>query len=125
MTVEQFAAGKSVGDLNLLADKFETLADAKATAAKAATAKVAAKGTVAKAATAGTAGKTVASTGGMAAPSTIWAGKGMSLGLGWGLGAWGPFLLAIGIGAAGYGAYRFMKSRQAAEPDDLGFHDNP
>ncbi|MEI6985127.1 MAG: magnetosome protein MamD [Rhodospirillaceae bacterium] len=59
-----------------------------------------------------TAGKTLATsaaTKGTAAAKTIWAGTGLSLGLGCGLGAAGPIILGGLIAAAGYGVYHYRK----------------
>lgn len=49
--------------------------------------------------------------GATVAGGTIWTGSGWSLGLGLGLGAWGPVILAGIIGA---GIYGYMKSREAS-----------
>lgn len=49
---------------------------------------------------------------------TIWSGSGMSLGLGWGLGAWGPVLLAGLVAAVGYGAYQYYSNRRELEEED-------
>ena len=48
---------------------------------------------------------------------TIWSGSGMSLGLGWGLGAWGPVLLAGLVAAVGYGAYQYYNNRRELEEE--------
>lgn len=60
-------------------------------------------------------------TGGKAAGSggTIWTGKGFSLGLGWGLGAWGPVLLAGGVAALGVGIYSYLKREQGGELEEV------
>jgi hypothetical protein len=42
---------------------------------------------------------------------TLWTGKGFSLGLGIGLGAWGPVLLVAGIGGAAYAYWRYRQSQ--------------
>lgn len=49
--------------------------------------------------------------GATVAGGTIWTGQGWSLGLGLGLGAWGPVILAGIIGA---GIYGYMKSREGS-----------
>lgn len=114
MPLEQIVAGKSVAELNAMADQLETMADIKAAAtaatAKATAAKGAVKGAGALAATpaaAGVSAKAGAATSVLASsgPATIWSGKGLSLGLGLGLGAWGPVLLVAG-GAAGWCLYK-------------------
>ncbi|MBF0293039.1 MAG: hypothetical protein HQK86_12880 [Nitrospinae bacterium] len=64
------------------------------------------KGAVAKGVIAGG-----AAGGATAAGGTIWTGSGWSLGLGLGLGAWGPVILA---GIVGAGIYGYMKSREAS-----------
>ena len=48
---------------------------------------------------------------------TIWNGTGMSLGLGMGLGAWGPVMLVGLVAAVGYGAYQYYQNRQEFEED--------
>ncbi|MEO5348686.1 MAG: hypothetical protein H7836_03450 [Magnetococcus sp. YQC-3] len=48
---------------------------------------------------------------------TIWNGTGWSLGLGIGLGPWGPVLLAGVLAAAGYGTYRYYRNRQELEAE--------
>lgn len=48
---------------------------------------------------------------------TIWSGSGLSLGLGWGLGAWGPVMLASLVAAVGYGAYQYYRNRQEFEEE--------
>ncbi len=138
-TLKDLTVGLSPGEIDAMANKLETLADAKAAAAakQAAATKAAAKAAaakhaaVAKAATtakgAAVTGKTataanqavgnsvavVAKTGaGSAASGTIWTGKGLSLGLGLGLGALGPVILVAGVGAVGYAAYRYYQNRQ-------------
>ncbi|MBF0583798.1 MAG: hypothetical protein HQL80_06120 [Magnetococcales bacterium] len=54
----------------------------------------------------------VTATGSKAAAGTIWNGKGLSLGLGRGLGAWGPVLLATAITVGGY---VYWKKKQSAK----------
>ncbi|OEJ63704.1 hypothetical protein [Magnetovibrio blakemorei] len=135
MNVEQIIAGKTVAQINDMADKLERAADMKAAAAakmkadaaaaaakakiagaKAAQVKVAAnaananamgattvsKATVAKTATAGVATKS--STASMI--GTCCSSKSWTLGLGLGLGPWGPVLLTAGGAAAGYYLYK-------------------
>ncbi|MEO5363058.1 MAG: hypothetical protein H7838_05480 [Magnetococcus sp. DMHC-8] len=71
------------------------------------------------------AGKALAGTGSVgggavaaaAKGGTIWNGTGMSLGLGMGLGPWGPVLLAGVLVAAGYGTYRYYRNRQELEAE--------
>ena len=48
---------------------------------------------------------------------TIWNGTGLSLGLGMGLGPWGPVLLAGFLTMAGYGAYRYYRNRQVLDAE--------
>lgn len=116
-TLDQLAAGKSAAQLNTMADQLETMADLKAIAAKKA---VAVKGGAAKAATvakAGTGGTVaqVAGTSMKAGAGTIWTGKGLSLGLGIGLGPWGPALLVAGGALAGWLLYKKYCPKAAAE----------
>ncbi|OAN46295.1 magnetic particle specific iron-binding protein Mms6 [Magnetospirillum moscoviense] len=75
---------------------------------------VAAQGAGAKAAAVGV-GKV--GVGAKTVGGTIWSGKGLALGLGMGLGAWGPLILGVvGAGAV----YAYMKSRdiEAAQSDE-------
>ncbi|MBF0125762.1 MAG: hypothetical protein HQM02_00980 [Magnetococcales bacterium] len=82
---------------------------------------VAAKGTVAG--TGGAIAKPVAATvagtaakgavKGTAVAGTIWNGGGLSLGLGIGLGAWGPVLLVGVLTLAGIGAYQYMQQKKS------------
>ncbi|MEO5339576.1 MAG: hypothetical protein H7837_03515 [Magnetococcus sp. MYC-9] len=48
---------------------------------------------------------------------TLWNGTGWSLGLGLGLGAWGPVLLTGLLAAVGYGTYRYYRNRQEMEAE--------
>ncbi len=70
----------------------------------------------AKTGAAGATGAEVVTSGG---GGTIWTGKGFSLGLGWGLGAWGPVLLAGGLAAVGVGIYSYMKREQGGELEEV------
>jgi hypothetical protein len=94
------AAGKVV-ELEGAALK-TALADAKIAGAKAATAS---KGALAASKSGAIGGAAKAATGG-----TIWTGKGLSVGLGLGLGAWGPVILVAGGAAAWYGYKKYRKS---------------
>lgn len=127
ISAEALVANMSPAQIDTLIEQLDVLMDAKAAAAKAAAGKAAAaKAAAGKAAASKAAvGKAVAANVAAAnatkaaaakaaaakAAGTIWTGKGLSLGLGLGLGALGPVLLATGLGVAGYGAYRFAKSR--------------
>ena len=127
MSIEQLVAGKSVAQINDMADKLERIADAKAAAAAKAKAKAATA--VAKANTAGAkaaqvkvaanskaigAAKASAATAGTAATGKSSAGmigaccssKSWTLGLGLGLGPWGPVLLAAGGATAAWYTYK-------------------
>ncbi|MBF0460328.1 MAG: hypothetical protein HQL87_02935 [Magnetococcales bacterium] len=48
---------------------------------------------------------------------TLWNGTGWSLGLGLGLGPWGPVLLAGLLTAVGYGTYRYYRTRQELDAE--------
>ena len=136
--MEQLVAGKSAAQLDIMSHSIEKLAEAKAAAeaqqmaalkqaaaakkvalakqagatAKAGTT-VAAKGTATGVASTTTASTTAAKAG----SATIWNAKGLSLGLGMGLGAWGPVLLIAG-GTAGYFAYKKYFT-EADEMDEI------
>ncbi|MBF0188300.1 MAG: hypothetical protein HQL50_10295 [Magnetococcales bacterium] len=72
----------------------------------------AAEETVVQVATAGAAAPAAsagATAGASAAGGTIWNAGGFKLGLGLGLGAWGPVVLVGTLAAAGFGVYTYMK----------------
>ncbi len=96
--VAQGAAAKGGATL-IIAESATT--NSTAAVVKSATVKGAAKGT------------TIATKG------TIWAGTGSSLGLGLGLGSWGPILLAGALTALGVGIYGYMKRRPAGGLEEV------
>ncbi|MEO5330449.1 MAG: hypothetical protein H7839_00380 [Magnetococcus sp. YQC-5] len=55
----------------------------------------------------------------MATKGTIWSGTGSSLGLGLGLGAWGPILLAGALTALGVGIYGYMKRKTSGGLEEV------
>lgn len=75
------------------------------------------KGAAAKA---GSAAKVAGSKG--AASGTIWSGKGMSLGLGWGLGSMGPVLVLGALGLGAVGIYLYRRNRKLEE-EQMAFED--
>lgn len=50
-----------------------------------------------------------------ASSGTIWTGSGWKLGLGLGLGSWGPVLLGGALAAAGYGVYQYYQGSERNE----------
>jgi glutaminase len=116
MNLELLVAGKSKAQITAMADNLETIADAmaplkgagaKATAGKAITAKTVAAKTVATKTAGATVGKTalgVSAKSGSASSVLACCTKGLGLGIG--LGPWGPLLLAAGGATAGWYVYK-------------------
>ncbi|MEG3620037.1 hypothetical protein V5T82_16350 [Magnetovibrio sp. PR-2] len=136
MNIEQLVAGQSPAEINAMADKLERVADVKAAAAAKAKAKAAGAAAKAKAAGANAAKakaaanaanaktvgalKTTAAGAGAAGTSKSTAAmvgaccssKSWTLGLGLGLGPWGPVLLAAGGAVGGYYVYKnYLKDK--------------
>lgn len=113
---ELAATGKTTGVAEVAAGKVPVAAKA-ATVGK--TTGTTAKPAAVKALVgSGSTGSAAAATATAAKTGTIWNGTGMSLGLGWGLGAWGPVMLAGLVAAVGYGAYQYY--RNSREFDEEG-----
>ena len=64
------------------------------------------------------ASESTAATKGMTTGGTLWSGKGVSFGLGLGLGIWGPVLVVACVAAASFGCWRYWQSRKADEADE-------
>ncbi len=106
---EELGAAKAAGTTKVAAAK---AAGTTQVAAAVASKPVATKALASTGSTGGSAVAAAAAKGG-----TIWNGTGLSLGLGMGLGAWGPVLLVSLLAAAGYGTYRYYRSRQEMDAE--------
>ncbi|WP_203330772.1 magnetic particle specific iron-binding protein [Rhodovastum atsumiense] len=114
------AAAKGTGGANIAGAKIAGTKTLGGAAGKGATI-VAGKGTGLVGHAAAPGGSALTGAKALATGGTIWTGKGLSLGLGIGLGAMGPLLVLAGGAAIVYGCVQYYKQReQHAEPGEEG-----